>query len=91
MSRTPKKASKAKTAATGNQPPTRHRDTAGDVLLPLLGAPLELVGVDGTGTPLRPLPCDENGNESSRSWATRTRPWPLATPPTSPQPLKGPP
>ena len=62
MSRTTKKASKAKTAAPGNQPSTRHRDTAGDVLLPLLGAPLELVGVDGTGTPLRPLPCDENGN-----------------------------
>jgi len=37
MSRTPKKASKAKTAAPGNQPPTRHLDTDGDVLLPLLG------------------------------------------------------
>ena len=62
MSRTPKKASKAKTAAPGNQPSTRHRETAGDVLLPFLGAPLELVVDDDTGTPLRPLPCDENGN-----------------------------
>jgi hypothetical protein len=62
MSRTPKKTSKAKTAATGNQPSTRHRDTAGDVLLPLLGAQLEPVDADGTGNPLRSLPCDENGN-----------------------------
>ena len=62
MSRTTKKASKAKTAAPGNQPSTRHRDTAGDVLLPLLGAPIEPVDGDGTGTPLRSLPCDENGN-----------------------------
>ena len=65
MSRTPKKTSKAKTAATGNQPSTRHRDTAGDVLLPLLGAqlePVEPVYADGTGNPLRSLPCDENGN-----------------------------
>ncbi len=65
MSRTPKKTSKAKTAATGNQPSTRHRDTAGDVLLPLLGAPTDAVepaDADGTGNPFRSLPCDENGN-----------------------------
>ena len=29
---------------------------------PLLGAPIEPVDGDGTGTPLRSLPCDENGN-----------------------------
>lgn len=62
MSRTPKKASKAKTAAPGNQPSTRHRDTAGDVLLPLLGAPTDAVDADDTGNPFRSLPCDENGN-----------------------------
>ena len=62
MSRTTPKPSKAKTAAPGNQPSTRHLDTAGDVLLPLLGAPLEPVDADGTGNPLRSLPCDENGN-----------------------------
>jgi len=62
MSRTPKKTSKAKTAAPGNQPSTRHLDTDGDVLLPLLGAQLEPIDADGTDTPLRSLPCDENGN-----------------------------
>lgn len=62
MSRTPKKASKAQTAAPGKQPSTRHLDTDGDVLLPLLGAPIEPVDADGTGNPLRSLPCDENGN-----------------------------
>lgn len=59
MSRTPKKTSKAKTAAPGNHPSTRHLDTDGDVLLPLLGAPTD---ADDTGNPLRSLPCDENGN-----------------------------
>ena len=62
MSRTMKKTSKAKTAAPGNQPSTCHRETAGDVLLPFLSAPIELVVDDDTGIPLRPLPCDENGN-----------------------------
>ena len=62
MSRTPKKTSKAKTAAPGNNPSTRHLDTDGDVLLPLLGAQLEPIDADGTDTPLRSLPCDENGN-----------------------------
>lgn len=62
MSRTPKKTSKAKTAAPGNYPSTRHLDTDGDVLLPLLGAPTDAVDADDTGNPLRSLPCDENGN-----------------------------
>jgi len=43
-------------------PLPRGSECDDEVLLPLLGAPFEPVDADGTGNPLRSLPCNENGN-----------------------------
>ncbi len=44
-----------------DNPLPRGSECDDDVLLPLLGVPFEPVDADGTGNPLRSLPCNENG------------------------------
>lgn len=57
-----KNSPKAQTANPGKQPSTCHRETDGDVLLPLLDAASETSAEGDTGTLFSSLPCDENGD-----------------------------
>lgn len=47
---------------SADSPPPRGSECEGDVLLPLMGAPIEPVDADDTGTPHCSLPRDDNGD-----------------------------